>query len=171
MIVVEVLDRRGRVTDEYLEVCRRLWRDEVASFDGAHYRLPPVRTGPKPPQRPWPPIWIGGNSPAALARAVELGDGLHLIDLSPDETAAVAAQLDRALRDAGRSRSGFTLSLRASLSTTGDGRAASTLDTLRRDRDAYVRAGVDYLVVGARPVDSIERLEATFADAAAALPG
>ena len=69
--------RRGRVTDEYLEVCRRLWRDDVASFAGVHYHLPPVRTGPKPLQRPWPPIWIGGNSQAALARAVALGDGLH----------------------------------------------------------------------------------------------
>lgn len=67
--------RRGRVTDEYLEVCRRLWRDDVASFDGAHYHLPPVRTGPKPAQRPWPPIWIGGNSEAAYRRVGRLGDG------------------------------------------------------------------------------------------------
>ena len=85
--------RRGRVTDEYLEVCRRLWRDDVSSFAGTHYQLPPVRTGPKPTQRPWPPIWIGGNSEAALARAVALGDGLHLIDLSPDESAPIGARL------------------------------------------------------------------------------
>ncbi|MBM4246385.1 MAG: LLM class flavin-dependent oxidoreductase, partial [Deltaproteobacteria bacterium] len=78
---------RGRVTDEYLEVCRRLWRDEVAEFAGRHYTLPAVRSGPKPVQRPWPPIWIGGNSEAAERRAIALGDGLHLIDLSPGEVA------------------------------------------------------------------------------------
>src|SRR5215472_8941139 len=81
--------RRGRVTDEYLEVCRRLWRDEVSSFSGAHYHLPPVLSGPKPIQRPWPPIWIGGNSSAALTRAVTRGDGLHLIDLSAQEIAPI----------------------------------------------------------------------------------
>ncbi|MDX2169700.1 MAG: TIGR03619 family F420-dependent LLM class oxidoreductase, partial [Deltaproteobacteria bacterium] len=113
---------RGRVTDEYLEVCRRLWRDEVAAFDGAHYRLPPVRSGPKPRQRPWPPIWIGGNSDAALARAVAGGDGWHLIDLPAAAIAAAATRLTAALRDAGRPRDRFTLSLRQAL-RTADGAA------------------------------------------------
>jgi probable F420-dependent oxidoreductase len=75
--------KRGRVTDEYLEVCRRIWRDDVAEFSCEHYMLPAVRTGPKPSQRPWPPIWVGGNSAAARERAVKLGDGLHLIDVAP----------------------------------------------------------------------------------------
>jgi alkanesulfonate monooxygenase SsuD/methylene tetrahydromethanopterin reductase-like flavin-dependent oxidoreductase (luciferase family) len=30
---------------------------------------------PKPAQRPHPPIWVGGNAPAALRRAVRIGDG------------------------------------------------------------------------------------------------
>ncbi len=167
--------RRGRVTDEYLEVCRRLWRDDVSSFAGAHYHLPPVRTGPKPTQRPWPPIWIGGNSEAALARAVALGDGLHLIDLSPDETAPIGAQLARRLHDAGRPQTGFTLSLRTSVFVNSDARAhrpvSWTLETLRRARDAYARVGVDYLVVGPRQAASVEQLEAMLAAAAATLVG
>ena len=167
--------RRGRVTDEYLEVCRRLWRDDVASFDGAHYHLPPARTGPKPAQRPWPPIWIGGNSAAALARAVGLGDGLHLIDLSPAEAAPIGAALADRLRDAGRPRASFTLSLRVSVAANADARAQSaaspTAEALRRDREVCARAGVDYLVVGPRQATSIEQLEATFTDVAAALIG
>lgn len=133
--------RRGRVTDEYLEICRRLWRDEVAQFDGAHYRLPPVRSGPKPRQRPWPPIWIGGNSDAALQRAVAGGDGWHLIDQPPDAIAASARRLEAALRDAGRARDRFTLSLRQPIQV--DDRAA-----LRGQYDAVVDAGIEYLVAG-----------------------
>jgi probable F420-dependent oxidoreductase len=166
--------QRGRVTDEYLEVCRRLWRDEVASFSGAHYQLPAVRTGPKPTQRPWPPIWIGGNSQAALTRAVALGDGLHLIDLSPDDAAAVGAQLTRRLHEAGRARTSVTLSLRTGVSVHGDAQAhdaAWTPETLRRDRDAYARAGIDYFIVALRGAGTVEQLEAAFTEIAAALHG
>src|SRR4029079_7744911 len=98
--------------DEYLEVCRRLWRDDVAAFEGSEYRLPPVRTGPKPVQRPWPPLWVGGNSRPALERAVKLGDGWHLIDLDPAEVEASVAQLDARLVARGGARAGFGVSLR-----------------------------------------------------------
>jgi probable F420-dependent oxidoreductase len=152
---------RGRVTDEYLEVCRRLWRDDVAEFAGDHYQLPPVRTGPKPAQRPWPPIWIGGNSAAARRRAVALGDGLHLIDCRPDEIPAAQTALRSALTAAGRSPDGFTLSLRRSL-TTG-------ADTLRDDAAAYARHGLDYLVVSPRRAASVDALAAMIADLAGAL--
>jgi probable F420-dependent oxidoreductase len=165
--------RRGRVTDEYLEVCRRLWRDEVSSFSGAHYHLPPVRSGPKPIQRPWPPIWIGGNSSAALTRAVALGDGLHLIDLRPDEVSRIGAELADRLRDAGRTRRSMILSVRSGVVANGDaragGRAPWTGATLRSDRDAYVGAGVDYFIVAPRQADSVERLEAVLEEVAAAL--
>jgi probable F420-dependent oxidoreductase len=152
---------RGRVTDEYLEVCRRLWRDDVAEFAGDHYHLPAVRTGPKPAQRPWPPIWVGGNSAAARRRAVALGDGLHLIDCRPDEIPAAHTALRSALTAAGRSPDGFTLSLRRSL-TTG-------ADALRDDAAAYARHGLDYLVVSPRRAASVDALAAMIADLAGAL--
>ncbi len=153
--------QRGRVTDEYLEVCRRLWRDDVAAFAGDHYRLPAVRTGPKPAQRPWPPIWIGGNSAAARRRAVALGDGLHLIDCRPDEIPAARTALRTALAATGRSPDSCTLSLRRSL---GGG-----AEELRRDGDAYARAGLDYLVVSPRRGASVDALETAIADVAGAL--
>jgi probable F420-dependent oxidoreductase len=168
--------RRGRVTDEYLEVCRRLWRDEIASFAGAHYRLPPVRSGPKPAQRPWPPIWIGGNSPAALARAVALGDGLHLIDVAPEAIRPRAVDLARRLAGAGRSRAGFALSVRQSVLVSADPPTAEhplvgTAEKVRRDREAYADAGIDYLVVSPPRGTSVDALDAAIAAAAEALLG
>ncbi|MEO8605944.1 MAG: LLM class F420-dependent oxidoreductase [bacterium] len=156
--------QRGRVTDEYLEVCRRLWRDAVASFDGAHYSLPPVRSGPKPVQRPWPPIWIGGNSAAARARAARLGDGWHLIDCSADAVVAHAAQFDADLAAAGRARTDCTLSLRRAVSQ-------AALSEVRRERDAYAAAGVEYLVVSPPRTTSLAALEGSFDALAAALLG
>ena len=165
---------RGRMTDDYLEVCRRLWRDDVAEFAGAHYSLPPVRTGPKPRQRPWPPIWVGGNSPAARERAVRLGDGLHLIDAEPDEAAAEIARVRADLERAGRDAASFTVSVRKSVVVRDVDRAedaslAGTPAKIRRDMENYAAAGVGYLVTNVRQGKSIEALEEALDAAASAL--
>jgi probable F420-dependent oxidoreductase len=167
---------RGKVTDEYLEVCRRLWRDDVASFTGRHYTLPPVRTGPKPVQRPWPPIWIGGNSDAAVARAIALGDGLHLIDLSPEETAPVVARLRAAEAAAGRDGAPLGVSMRKGILVRAENRPDDhalygTPEKIRRDVAAYAAAGVEYLVSNLRQATTIEALEDALDETARALLG
>jgi probable F420-dependent oxidoreductase len=143
---------RGPMTDEYLEVCRRLWRDEISAFEGKHYRLPPVRTRPKPVQTPWPPIWVGGNSEAAIDRAARLGDGWHAIDLSPEEIAPRITLLRDRMQQAGRGPAGFTVSVRKTV-------LSDPPDKVRRDRDAYASAGVGYLVANlhATSIDDLER--------------
>lgn len=168
--------QRGALTDEYLEVCHRLWRDEVAAFEGRHYRLPPVRTGPKPVQRPWPPVWIGGNSAAARRRALALGDGWHLIDLAPDEVERQLAGLPEIARAAGRDPATLTISLRKGIlvrpaDQPDDKPLYGTPAKIRRDRGAYARAGVQYLVSNLRQAKTVDQLEVALEEAAAALLG
>lgn len=67
-------ERGARVT-EAIDVLRTLWRDAPASFDGRFTRFDGVTIEPRPVQWPGPPIWIGGRSDAALARAARQGDG------------------------------------------------------------------------------------------------
>jgi len=167
---------RGKVTDEYLEVCRRLWRDDVAEFSGKHYTLPPVRTGPKPVQRPWPPIWIGGNSDAAITRALALGDGLHLIDLTPDEVVARVADLRAAEARADRSGPRIGVSLRKGIlvraeDRDGDRALYGTPEKIRRDVATYAAAGVDYLVSNLRQARDIDALEEALDETARAVLG
>ena len=72
-------ERRGRRTDEYLEVLRTLWVDDTSSFHGETYDLPPCEMFPKPVQQPHPPVHIGGETTAALRRAARHRPGLaHL---------------------------------------------------------------------------------------------
>ena len=61
---------RGRRTDETLTIARRLWTEDTISHDGEFYRFDPVKFEPKPIQQPHPPLHIGGESDAALRRAV-----------------------------------------------------------------------------------------------------
>ncbi len=60
-------DRRGRHVDEQLEVLRKLWSGEMVEHEGAFYRFPRVCMLPAPTRRI--PIYVGGTSPAAFARA------------------------------------------------------------------------------------------------------
>ena len=96
-------ERRGRRTDEYLEVLRTLWADDTSSFHGEVYDLPDCQMFPKPVQQP-PPIHIGGETAAALRRVARHGQGWHTFNRSPDELAAGLAELDVELEAVGRSR-------------------------------------------------------------------
>jgi probable F420-dependent oxidoreductase len=66
---------RGRRLDEALEVCRRLWTEEVVEHHGEFFDFDPVMFEPKPVQRPHPPIVVGGESKPALRRAAQYGGG------------------------------------------------------------------------------------------------
>src|SRR6186997_170685 len=68
-------ERRGKRTDEYLQVMRSLWCDDTSSFEGELYTLRPCRMYPKPVQQPHPPIHVGGESDAALRRVARFGQG------------------------------------------------------------------------------------------------
>jgi probable F420-dependent oxidoreductase len=65
---------RGRRMDEYIEAIRRLWEDEVASYNGDHVRFTEVRCDPSPANGTIP-LHIGGASAAAVRRAAKYGDG------------------------------------------------------------------------------------------------
>jgi probable F420-dependent oxidoreductase len=70
-------NRRGRLANEYLRVIRELWTNEQPRFHGETVQVENVYSLPKPHQQPGPPIIVGGESVAAIRRAVELGDGWH----------------------------------------------------------------------------------------------
>jgi probable F420-dependent oxidoreductase len=70
-----VTARRGARTEEFVAVLRTLWADEVSSFAGEFYTVPPGRQDPRPVQRPGPPVLLGGMSQRAMERAGRLADG------------------------------------------------------------------------------------------------
>src|SRR5690242_6238654 len=64
---------RGAMTDEYLAAMRELWTSPAPAFSGKYTQFSDIRCEPQPMQKPHPPIWVGGHSPAALRRAVAFG--------------------------------------------------------------------------------------------------
>ena len=56
--------------EEGLQIIRGLWSGEPTTFAGEHYRVTDAKCRPRPPQRPHPPITIGGGGEKLLLRAV-----------------------------------------------------------------------------------------------------
>ena len=76
---------RGRRTNEYIRAIRELWCSPEPRFEGKYVNFADVVASPRPLQPGGPPIWIGGKSDAALARAAALGDGWHPNYIGTDE--------------------------------------------------------------------------------------
>jgi len=95
---------RGRRVDEMLDIIRDFWADGWAEHHGECYDFGPTAMFPVP-SGPIP-IWIGGKSGAALARAARM-DGWVGMNYDLDEVHHLLDELDRALVSAGRDREGF----------------------------------------------------------------
>lgn len=92
---------RGRRTDEAIQIMRRCWAEPEVTFAGQFWTLDRVTVLPRPLQQPLP-LWIGGNSEAAMRRAGRLGDGWIPSFIAPepfragvDRTLAFAAEAGR----------------------------------------------------------------------------
>ena len=95
-------ERRGRISDEYLLAIAAAWEQEVAGFDGETVAFHDVMVWPRVAQRPRPPIWVGGNSRAAVRRAARLADGWVPWELTPEACSEAVAYARTLRAEAGR---------------------------------------------------------------------
>jgi probable F420-dependent oxidoreductase len=102
-------EARGAVSNEYIRAFRELWTHDTPTFEGTYCHFSHVLFAPKPVQQPHPPIWVGGESPAALRRAGRLADAWYPIGSNPrfpvgtpEQFAEAAARVKRYAQDAGR---------------------------------------------------------------------
>jgi len=82
---------RGRRLDEALEVCKALWTETEVEHHGEFFDFDAVAFEPKPVQRPYPPILVGGESDAALRRAVRHANGWIGMAHTPESAASATA--------------------------------------------------------------------------------
>ena len=116
---------------EGIALMKALWTEPRVTFDGEFWQLRDAGMDPKPFQKPYPPLWFGGSGPAALRRAVRLGDGFFGAGSTP--TAKFAGQVQtvrQALAAAGRPAGEFGLAKRVYVAIDDDdaGRARSRLN-------------------------------------------
>src|SRR5258708_27626279 len=80
------MEGRGEKMDDALRAMRALWTMEHPEHRGSSASFSHVASYPRPIQRPMPPVVIGGESPAAMRRAVTMGNGWYGFGLTAEET-------------------------------------------------------------------------------------
>ena len=97
---------RGTRQREQVEVLKKLWCDDLVTYQGRFHQFTEVNITPRPVQRPIP-VWFGGSSDAVVKRAAQIGDGWMPIMAPDHEAEAKLEQLRNHLSDCGRDPSAF----------------------------------------------------------------
>jgi probable F420-dependent oxidoreductase len=66
---------RTPLLGERVRAMQAIWTQDEATFHGEHVNFDRIWSWPKPAQRPWAPVLIGGGGPTVLDRVLEYGDG------------------------------------------------------------------------------------------------
>jgi probable F420-dependent oxidoreductase len=103
--------RRWTQTREALDVMKALWTQDAAEFHGEFFNFPPVRSYPKPAQKPHPPIVIGGSAKDVLKRIVAHADGWLPNRVTPADLEKARKELNRLAVAAGRKPESITISV------------------------------------------------------------
>jgi probable F420-dependent oxidoreductase len=147
---------RGARTDEHLRALQVLWSEDPATFEGRFTRFENVVLATSPRTADGPPVWIGGNTDAALRRALRHGAGWHGFEVFPEELPEVRERLARIGADVGRDPGELELSVARGLVPPGredesfvpgrrmlGGSGQTVVEELRR----YEEAGVGLVVI------------------------
>jgi len=140
---------RGAITDEAIAIMKELWTQEEPSFVGKYYRFSGMPFSPKPLQKPHIPLFIGGNSRAAIRRAVRLGNGWHPFAISLETLLEGMHYLREYAQQAGRDMAEIPVSVSLPLGTpTPRGDALGTEPHAIVDKiQAFASVGVQMLVI------------------------
>jgi alkanesulfonate monooxygenase SsuD/methylene tetrahydromethanopterin reductase-like flavin-dependent oxidoreductase (luciferase family) len=152
---------RGKRADEFIEILKRIWTDDVIDFKGEYYNIPASKIGPKPIQKPHPPIYMGGFSPNTFSRIVNydangwlglIGGPLEYLDNTIKTIRDIANKSNK-------NPNNFKLILlthpnidfdsKSQSTTTNEGQRlplTGTIDQVRSDIERIKQIGIDHIV-------------------------
>jgi len=78
---IEDHDERIDNEREAIIIMKKLFTEPIVNYTGKYNQIKDAIMEPKPIQKPYPPIWIGGGSPKSKELIAELADGWLLFDM------------------------------------------------------------------------------------------
>ncbi|MDQ1691335.1 MAG: hypothetical protein QOH56_2580 [Pseudonocardiales bacterium] len=134
-------NKRASLTDEYIEVMRKIWTEPLATHHGKTIDFTDAELFPKPLQSPYPPIWVGGWTDKAAERTGRIGDGWIPGWLSPSEMAAGRQVLLRTAEENNRDGSKITVAVEklTTIAKTRDEALERAMPTVKTSSNTYER--------------------------------
>ena len=141
---------RGRIGEEAIEALKAVWGPDPVEYHGRHFDIPASIIGPKPVQKPHPPILVGAFVPKALDRAGRLADGFTGCCAPVEALISMMTTVKEAAQARGRDASSLQVVMRCLVTRTDqpvaeEGRAVAvgSWDQIRSDVRRMAEAGVD----------------------------
>ncbi len=130
---------RGRLMDERIRAMIEMWTKDEPEFHGQYVNFDPIGAWPKPLQKPYPPIYVGGGS-RAFARIAEFGDAWLANGLPPGKLKPMMGELRE---------------------VTGRGVSVSVFNASSEpeDLEAYAQLGVERVLLGLPTLPESETLK------------
>ncbi len=107
------ITKRGAMADEFLQVLKAIWTTNPVEFHGKFYQIPKSYIGPKPVQKPHPPIYMAAFAPPALKRLATMADGWNPVAIPVDGMAQMFGGVKQMAKEAGRDPSSLAMIVRA----------------------------------------------------------
>jgi probable F420-dependent oxidoreductase len=145
---------------EGLALMKALWTDARVTFDGEFWQLGDAAMEPKPFQKPFPPVWLGGSAPTALRRAVRLGNGFFGAGSTPTAKFAGQVQIVRqALGESGGPVRDFPIAKRVYIAVDEDaGRARKRINAELERLYGFRSEDIEAAAVAGTPADCAREL-------------
>ena len=152
--------QKGARADEYMQVLKRIWTDDVVEFKGQFYNIPASKIGPKPVQKPHPPILLGAYTPKTFPRIVNYADGwIPIVGFVPLEQQEQAINgLRETARKANKDPSNIRIfvlsypnvqdSSQSSSSNQPRSPMSGTIDQIGSDIDRIKAMGAEHIIFG-----------------------
>jgi probable F420-dependent oxidoreductase len=143
---------RGKRSTEALEALKTIWTTDPVEFKGEFFTIPRSTIGPKPVQKPHPPIYMAAYTPSALERVARYSDGWHPAGIPPAAVGQMFEGIKAQAKEAGRDPSELELVMRGNVEVTdellGDDRGpfTGTTEQISADIAATKEIGASQLI-------------------------
>jgi hypothetical protein len=142
---------RSQRGDEVVQALKAVWDDDPVEFHGQFYQIPRSFVGPKPVQKPYPPLYLAAYTPGAMKRISTLADGWNPTGIPVAGMAQMMEGIRQGARQAGRDPAALKMVVRANVTLTngplGDDRFIFTgsRDQIKSDIQGTREIGADEL--------------------------
>ena len=153
---------RGKRADEAIQALKKIWTTDPVEFQGKYYRIPKSVIGPKPVQKPHPPIYMAAFTPSALKRVATEANAWLPVGIPLSSVGGMFEGIKKMAKDAGRDPSTLELVVTAGVelheTPTQKDRIefTGTLDQIAEDFATARKLGAAEIVISAQFSPGVE---------------
>ena len=155
---------RGKRADELIDALKAIWLTDPVEFRGQYYRIPKSFIGPKPVQKPHPPIYLAAFSPPAMKRVATAASGWFPVAIPLNALSEMFDGIKGMALEAGRDPGALELIVRANVEFSdapiGNDRAdfTGTLEQIAGDVAATRKIGAAELLFDVQFSTGVEKV-------------